>query len=81
MSYEKDKIVGLIYRIFQAEEYTWGVEKKKPSYEEIVKTITELESSAYEVKGTAESGRIRVVYDKCCQEYEYFLNLGTAEGY
>lgn len=75
MSYERDKIIGLLYRIFQAEDYRWL--NTPPTYNEIFETIEDLEKSAYEVKGIAESGRIRVHYDKESQTYEYYLNLGS----
>jgi len=78
MSYEKNKILGLLYRIFQAEEYTWGVTKISPSFSEIEKTVNDLEQSAFEVKGFAETGRIKVLYDKDCKSYTYYLNLGES---
>jgi len=75
MSYERDKIIGLLYRIFQAEEWTWA-SLHSPTYNELEEAIENLEKSAYKVKGCAESGRIRVHYDKESQTYEYYLNLG-----
>ena len=78
-SYEKNKVLTLLYRIFQAEEYQWAINEVMvvPTFDEISKTVEELEGSAYEVKGMAESGRIRVQYDKELHTYEYYLNLGT----
>ena len=78
MSYEKNKILGLIYRIFQAEEYVWGIESQTPSFSEIEKTVDALEQSAFEEKGTAETGRIKVSYDKESKSYTYYLNLGES---
>lgn len=75
MTYEKNKMIGLLYRIFQAEEWTWA-SLHSPTYKDIEKTIEDLEQSAYEVKGLAETGRIRVIYDKQGQIYDYYLNLG-----
>lgn len=77
MSYEKDKIIGLLYRIFQAEDYRWGLDNKAPTYQKIEKIVEDLEKSAYEVKGQAETGRIKVYYDKESQMYDYYLNLGS----
>jgi len=74
MSYERNKIIGLLYRIFQAEEWTWA-SLHTPSYKDMEKAIKDLEQSAYKA-GEAESGRIRVVYDKQSKLYEYYLNLG-----
>jgi len=76
MSYERDKIIGLIYRIFQAEEWTYA-SLHPPTYKDIEEAIESLEQSAYEVKGFAETGRIRVHYDKQSQMYDYYLNLGS----
>lgn len=78
MSYERDKIIGLLYRIFQAEDYRWYYDCNSPSFEKLVATIESLENSAYEAKGFVESGRIRIEYDKETQTYDYYLNLGTA---
>jgi len=77
MSYERNKIIGLLYRIFQAEGYRWGLDNRSPSYKEIEESIEDLEKSAYEIKGTAETGRIRVCYDKEIQTYDYYLYLGN----
>ena len=76
MSYERDKIIGLLYRIFQAEQWTWA-SLHSPTYKELEEAVEELEKSAYEVKGQAESGRIKVHYDKQSQIYDYYLNLGS----
>ena len=74
-SYERNKIIALIYRVFQAEE--WNYTKIfPPSYKEIEKVVESLESSAYEVKGHAESGRIMVCYNKDTKTYSYYLSLG-----
>lgn len=77
MSYNRNKIIALIYRIFQAEDYRWRLETKAPSYKEIEKLVESLEQDAYEVKGFAETGRIKVHYDKNSQMYDYYLNLGS----
>lgn len=76
MTYERNKMLGLLYSIFQAEEYTWGVEPKTPSFSEIEEAVEGLEASALECRGTAQSCRIMVCYDKETQSYEYYLNLG-----
>lgn len=75
-SYEKNKIISLLYRIFQAEEYRWGIENKIPTFDEIEEAVNNLEDSAFKVKGFVESGRIKVEYDKECKSYQYYLNLG-----
>ena len=76
MSYERDKIIGLLYRIFQAEEWTWA-SLHLPTYKDMEEAVEDLEKSAYEVKGEAETGRIKVCYDKESQMYNYYLNLGS----
>lgn len=77
MTYEKNQIISLLYRIFQAENYTWGIDCKSPSYEEIEQVVEDLEKSAYEVKDQAETGRIKVYYNKESKVYDYYLNLGS----
>lgn len=76
MTYERNKIIALLHRIFEAEDYRWGLENKSPSYKEIEEIVESLEQSAYKVKGIAETGRIRVEYDKESQIYNYYLYLG-----
>ena len=76
MSYKRNQIIALLYRIFQAEGWTWA-SLRSPTYKEIEKAVEGLEKSAYEVKGQAESGRIKVHYDKQSQIYDYYLNLGS----
>ena len=77
-TYEKNQMLGLLYRIFQAEEYQWyGYGKMYvPSFKEIEQAVENLERSALDYNGVAESGRIRVCYDKETQTFEYYLNLG-----
>lgn len=77
-TYEKNQILSLLYRIFQAEDYRWFNQNKDyvPTFEEIERTVDGLESAALECKGAAETGRIRVVYDKESQTFEYYLSLG-----
>ena len=75
MSYERDKIISLLYRIFQAEGWTWA-SLHSPTYKELEKAVEDLEKSAYKA-GEAESGRIKVYYDKQSQMYDYYLNLGS----
>jgi len=75
MSYKRNQIIGLLYRIFQAEEWTWA-SLHSPTYKELEEAIEDLEQSAYTAKGFAESGRIKVHYDKASQMYDYYLNLG-----
>jgi hypothetical protein len=77
-TYEKNKMVSLLYRIFQAEGYQWYKDNKyiTPTFEEIEETIDSLEQDALECKGIAETGRIRVHYDKETESFEYYLNLG-----
>lgn len=78
MSYERNKVIGLLYRIFQAEEYIWfrNGQDIRPNFQEIEEYIEKLENDAYQNKNAVESGRIRVVYDKLSHTYEYYLNLG-----
>jgi len=77
MSYERNKIIGLLYRIFQAENYGWWKTNGVPSYEQIENVIEELEESAYKIKGYSETGRIRVNWNKDGNFYEYYFNLGV----
>jgi hypothetical protein len=78
-TYEKNKMISLLYRIFQAEEYRWfknnGVESI-PKFDEIEQMIYKLEQDALECKGIAETGRIRVSYDKETQMFDYYFDLG-----
>jgi hypothetical protein len=78
-TYEKNKMIGLLYRIFQAENYRW-FEKEDvgtiPTFEELEILIGRLEEDSIECKGSAESGRIRVSYDKETQTFDYYLCLG-----
>lgn len=76
MSYKRNQIIALLYRIFQAEEWTW-CSLHCPSYKELEEAVEKLEKSAYDVKGFAESGRIKVNYDKTSQIYDYYLSLGS----
>ena len=71
--YKRNKMIGLLYCIFQAEGWVWGF--KLPTYAEIEETVTELEKDAYNCKGTAETGRIVVHYDKDIDDYDYSLRL------
>jgi hypothetical protein len=78
-TYEKNQMLTLLYRIFQAEEYRWfhkDGEEGVPTLEKIEEVVEGLEQSAWDVKGFAESGRIRVHYDKETKSFEYYLNLG-----
>jgi len=74
--YERNKIIALIFRVFQAEGWTWGSSFNPPSYEEIEKTVEDLERTSYEEKGFAETGRIKVEYNKESKTYSYYLSLG-----
>ena len=77
-NYEKNRVLSLLYRIFQAEEFTWyknGI-RNVPTFEEIEETVEGLEQNALECKGVAETGRIRVSYDKETQTFDYYLSLG-----
>jgi hypothetical protein len=76
MSYNRNKAISLIYRVFQVERYTWGNSKTPPTHDEIEECVTDLENSAYSCMGGAESGRIRVNYNSDCDFYEYYLNCG-----
>ena len=79
MSYEKDKIISLIYRIFKNEEWRWINDKdveKIPTYEEIENHINRLEEDVLKNKiNFISCGRIRVEYDKELQEFQYLLEL------
>ena len=77
MSYNKDKIIALIYRIFRAEEFEWynyDGSYGTPSYTEIEDTIKDLEKDAYKY-GRAETGRIIVEYNKSIKSFNYYFNL------
>jgi len=77
-TYEKNQMISLLYRIFQAEGYRWfkhGIDKV-PTFEEIEETIERLEADALECKGAVEAGRIRVSYDKEAKMFDYYLSLG-----
>ena len=77
-TYEKNQMISLLYRIFQAENYQWYKDgtAQVPTFEEIEQSIEDLEQSALECNGVAESGRIRVSYDKESQMFDYYLCLG-----
>jgi hypothetical protein len=77
-TYEKNQMISLLYRIFQAENYQWfkNGAYSIPTFEEIKETIEELEADSIKDKGAVESGRIRVRYDKETQTFDYYLNLG-----
>jgi hypothetical protein len=77
-TYEKNQMISLLYRIFQAEDYRWYKDgtDSVPTFKEIEQLIYELEQSALECNGVAESGRIRVSYDKETQMFDYYLVLG-----
>ena len=71
-------MLTLLYRIFQAEDYRWykdGIDTV-PTLEQIEETVEGLEQDAIECKGAAESGRIRVSYDKETDSFDYYLSLG-----
>ena len=71
--YERYKMIALLHRIFQCEEWRW--KDKIPTYDEIAKTVSELEYDAYKEKGIVETGRIRVEYDEELDMYSYYLTL------
>lgn len=78
MTYERNQIIGILYRIFQAERWYWYKNNNEgyqiPTYEEMKKFIERLEKEAYTNK-IVETGRIQVSYDKSTQSYEYYLHL------
>lgn len=79
MSYERNQMISLLYRIFQAERYFWidkNGERNMPTYENIDETLNKLEADAEKCKGFAETGRLRVEYDKEGQCFDYYFNLG-----
>lgn len=81
MSYERNQIISLLYRIFQEERYLWydnNGNEKIPTFDEIEKVIEILEVDAVEGKGIAETGRIRVEYDKENQRFDYYFHLGNS---
>jgi hypothetical protein len=78
MSYRRNKIIALIYRIFQEEDYKYHSSLTPPTYDEVEKVVEGLEESAIEVKGIAESGRIMVQYDKEHGSFDYYLSLGSS---
>ena len=76
MSYERNKIISLIYRIFQAEDYRWFDTKNNvPSFDEIEEQIEKMECEC-EKTGIVETGRIQICYNKDSKTFEYYLNLG-----
>jgi hypothetical protein len=81
MSYERNQIISLLYRIFQAEEYKWydnNRGEKIPTFDEIEKTVETLEEKAIEFRGISETGRIKVEYDKDSQSFDYYFHLGIS---
>lgn len=76
MSYERNQIIGLLYSLFETEQWMWYFEDgyRIPNHKEIEDTLSELENSAVQHK-IAESGRIQVVYDKETQTFDYYLHL------
>ena len=76
-TYEKNQMLSLLYRIFQAEDYRWFKDGKEsvPTFEEIESNVEELEADALKYK-EAESGRIRVHYNKETDSFDYYLSLG-----
>jgi hypothetical protein len=77
-TYEKNQMLSLLYRIFQAENYQWynNGAATVPTFEQIEESVEELETSAISCHGAAESGRIRVSYDKETDSFHYYLSLG-----
>jgi hypothetical protein len=83
MSYERDKIIGLIYRIFQAEDYQWVIDgvSKIPSFNDIEKYLQETEYIMEKEKlAVCDSGRIMVTRDKEFGAFNYYLDLGYGYG-
>jgi hypothetical protein len=83
MSYERNQIIGLLFRIFEAEQYHWSIdgEYKVPSYKEIDDCITDIECRLESERLlTIESGRIRVDRDKEDGVFTYYLSLGYTYG-
>ena len=78
MSYTRDQAIALAHRIFQAEKYEWvDTAPNPPTYEQMESLFSSLEESCIENKNrSAESGRIRVEYDKESQSFEYYLHIG-----
>lgn len=80
MSYERNQIISLLYRIFQAEKYLWYNKKgegKIPTHEEITNCLESLEIAA-EKAGVVETGKLRVEYDKQTKIFDYYFNLGSS---
>jgi hypothetical protein len=82
MSYERNQIISLLYRIFQAEEYRWSLEGilKIPTFKDIENSVSELEYKAENCKSFVEGGRIRVEYNKESKCFNYYLYLGASNG-
>ena len=78
MSYERNKMIALLYRIFQAEDYRWLDSKESPTVEEIEDTILGLEANARKSKGSSATGRILVKYDVESDFFEYYLEVGCS---
>ena len=77
MNYDLMKITGIIYRIFQAEEFKWAIldfGTQIPSYEEIEKTIKDLLKDIKKNK-LAETGRIRI--EKDGGVVSFYLEIGN----
>jgi hypothetical protein len=80
MSYERNKTIALLYRIFQAEDYQWMNRKQVlicPSYKEIDEMVTDLEYTLIDDKSSnmVESGLLRIEYDRQNKTFEYYLNV------
>lgn len=82
MNYERNQIISLLYRIFQAEEYRWYLENtlKIPTFNDIENSVSELEYKAENCKDVVECGRIRVKYNKENKSFDYYFNLGSSNG-
>jgi len=76
MSYERDKMIGLLARLFKVEDWKWYNDGgyNIPTYEEIEQELDRLEQVAEKEK-IVETGRIRIEYDKATQTYDYYLHL------
>ena len=83
MNYERNKMLGLIYAIFQAEEWKWWKDDLVPTFDQIESKIDLLEADAIENMGnkkygSAETGRLLVKYDKDGDIFEYYINVGSS---